>query len=174
MRRTMSVLLALGLLVGLPAPANARKPVPPPGPEPLIGLTCEQWAVENPQFANVGDAEDDFEVTLDADHPAACYDVVSQAGTWQISVDAESAAYLHVQLKDSVPGDFCYRESFGKKANPIPGSLTVEMPEATIDACTPGEVGLAADEDPALVFMVSYTPDRKATESTVTIHVDLP
>ena len=174
MKRTMSVLLALGFLVALPAPADAKKPVPPPGPEPIIGHTCEQWAVENPQFAQVDDADNDFELILDADHPAACFDVVSQAGTWQIDIDVEPAAFLEVQVKDSIPGDFCYRGSFGKKKNPIPDTIEVEMPAAALDACTPGEVGLVADQDPALVFMVAYTPERRTTGSRVTITVDLP
>jgi hypothetical protein len=171
----MSVLLAVGLLVALPAPANAKKPTPPPGPEPVIGLTCAQWAVEHPQFAQTGDADNDFEMTLDADNPVACYDVVvSQAGTWQITIDAESAASLEVQVKDSIPGDFCYRGSFGKKKNPIPDMIDVEIPAAAIDACTPGEVGLAADQDPALVFVVAYSPERGTTGSEVTISIDLP
>ena len=177
MKKTMSVLLALGFLVTLPASAAARKPASPPGQEPVIGLTCEQRTFENPQLWQIGSAESDFELILDADHPAACFDVVSQEGTWGIGIDAVSVASLQVQLKDSIPGDFCYRESFGKKTNPIPASpwtIDVESPAAAIDACTPGEVGLAADQDPALVFMVSYTPERKTTGSQVTIAVDIP
>ncbi len=80
-------------------------------------------------------------------------------------------------MKDSVPGDICYRGSFGKKKNPIPDSpwtIDVEISAAAIDACTPGEVGLAADQDPALVFAVAYSPERGTTGSKVTIHVDLP
>lgn len=174
MKKTMSVLLVLGFLVTLPASAVAKKPAQPPGQEPMIGLTCEQWAVENPQFAQTGDADNDFELTLDADHPSACFDVVSDGGAWQIVIDAESAASLEVQVKDSIPGDFCYRGSFGKKKNPIPGMIDVEIPAAAIDACTPGEVGLAADQDPALVFLVAYSPERGTTGSQVEITVDLP
>jgi hypothetical protein len=174
MRKTTSVLLALGILLTLPATASAKKPAPPPGPEPMIGLTCEQWAVEHPQFAQIGGADNDFDLILDADHPTACFDVVSREGTWQIAIDAESAASLEVQVKDSIPGDFCYRGSFGKKKNPIPDMIDVEIPAAAIDACTPGEVGLAADQDPALVFVVGYSPERGTTGSSVTIAVDLP
>lgn len=174
MRKTTSVILALGILMTLQAPVSAKKPVPPPGPEPMIGLTCEQWAVEHPQFAQIGGADNDFELVLDADQPSACIDVASLQGTWRIAIDAESAASLEVQVKDSVPGDFCYRGSFGKKKNPIPDMIDVEIPAAAIDACTPGEVGLAADQDPALVFAVGYSPERGTTGSKVTIHVDLP
>lgn len=177
MRKTTSVILALGILMTLQAPVSAKKPVPPPGPEPMIGLTCEQWAVEHPQFAQIGGADNDFELVLDADQPSACIDVASLQGTWRIAIDAESAASLEVQVKDSMPGDFCYRGSFGKKKNPIPDSpwmIDVEIPAAAIDGCTPGEVGLAADQDPALVFAVAYSPERGTTGSKVTIHVDLP
>lgn len=174
MRKTTSVILALGILMTLQAPVSAKKPVPPPGPEPMIGLTCEQWAVEHPQFAQIGGADNDFELVLDADQPSACIDVASLQGTWRIAIDAESAASLEVQVKDSIPGDFCYRGSFGKKKNPIPDMIDVEIPAAAIDACTPGEVGLAADQDPALVFAVAYSPERGTTGSKVTIHVDLP
>ncbi len=173
MRKTTSVLLALGILVTLQAPVSAKKPVPPPGPEPVIGLTCEKRTFEDPDLWQIG-SEVDFPLTLDADHPAACFDVISGEGTWQLDIDAESAAYLQVQVKDSVPGDFCYRENFGKKTNPIPDTIDVWIPAAAIDACTAGEVGLAADQDPALVFMVSYTPERKTTGSHVTISVELP
>lgn len=174
MKRTMSVFLALGLLVALPAPVSAKRPAPPPGPEPVIGRTCEQWAVEHPQFAQIGGADNDFVLILDADQPSACIDVASLQGTWRIAIDAVSASSLEVQVKDSVPGDICYRGSFGKKKNPIPDMIDVEIPAAAIDACTPGEVGLAADQDPALVFAVAYSPERGTTGSKVTIHVDLP
>lgn len=178
MRKTTSVILALGILMTLQAPVSAKKPVPPPGPEPMIGLRCDdERTIEHPELWQFrpGDTNEDFEVILDADHPAACFDVVvSQKGTWQITLDAESAASLEVQVKDSMPGDFCYRGSFGKKKNPIPDMIDVEIPAAAIDGCTPGEVGLAADQDPALVFAVAYSPERGTTGSKVTIHVDLP
>ncbi|MDF1595583.1 MAG: hypothetical protein P1T08_05745 [Acidimicrobiia bacterium] len=180
MKKTMSVLLALGILVTVPASASAKKPVPPPGPEPMIGLTCEEWTFD-PELLQIDSVEDDFDLVLGFDPvlgednpPAACVDVVSLPGTWRIRIDAVSAASLQVHVKDSVPGDFCYRESFGKKTNPIPDTIDVETPAAAIDACTDGEVGLAADQDAALVFMVAYTPERKTTGSKVTIKVDLP
>ena len=81
---------------------------------------------------------------------------------------------LQVQIKDSVPGDFCFREGYGGKKNPIPETIGVSVPEATIDACTPGEIGLAADQDPALVFMVSFAPERRASAPSVTLDVTLP
>ncbi len=174
MRKTTSVLLALGLLVTLQAPVNAKKPTPPAGPVPVIGDTCGERTFEDSDLWQIGSADDDFVLILDAAHPAACIDVASLQGTWRIRIDAVSEASLEVQVKDSIPGDFCYRGSFGKKKNPIPDMIDVEIPAAAIDACTPDEVGLAADQDPALVFVVAYSPERGTTGSQVTISVDLP
>ena len=176
MKKLVMILIVLGMLMALPATAGAKKP--PPGQEPFPGLTCQAWfKSHDDSLFQVGVENNDFSLTLDSDTPAACFDVDSQAGDWEISLETIKVASLQMQIKDSVPGDFCFREGWGKKKNPIPDSpwsINVRIPEATIDACTPGEVGLAADQDPKLVFMVSYTPERKTTDSEVTIHVDLP
>ncbi len=177
MRRLLALTSVAVLTLTLAVPAGAAKPPKdPPGQNPLPGVTCGEAEFEDPGLYTIGSASDDFTVILTPSRPASCMDVTSNAGDWKISLTTVGAAYLEVQIKDSVPGDFCYREGFGKKKNPIPESpWSIEgLPAAAIDACTPGEVGLATDEDPALVFMVAYAPERNASTSGVTFFVDLP
>ncbi len=163
------------LTLSLAVPGLAKPDKTPPGQEPLEGLTCSEWEFDEPTLWTVGTA-DTFPVELTADKPAACLDVDSAAGNWIIDITAVEAAGLQVQIKDSVPGDFCFREQYGGKKNPIPGRIVVtDVPKAGVDACTPGEVGLAADQHPALVFMVSFAPERRSNEPpSVTIDVTLP
>ena len=176
MRKLLALASISVLTLTLAVPGLARPDKTPPGQEPPKGLTCADWEFDDPTLWTVGSASDDFSVPLTPEKPAACFDVSSAEGEWIIDiVEAVDVAGLQVQIKDSVPGDFCFREGYGGKKNPIPNEpIEVWVPAAGIDACTPGEVGLAADQDPQLVFMVSFAPERGASTPSVTIEVDLP
>ncbi|HSR44728.1 MAG TPA: hypothetical protein VLT15_05780 [Acidimicrobiia bacterium] len=65
MGRTLSVCPALGL------------------PAPTIGYACEQH-LKIPEVRQIDYVDDAFEPKLDADHPAAQFDVDSQAGAWLV------------------------------------------------------------------------------------------
>lgn len=185
MRKLLALASVSVLTFSLAVPGVARPDKNPPGQEPLEGLTCQE-RLELDQFDEsdlwtVGSASGDFFVKLDVDEGSpetqvACFDVSSAEGDWIIDiVEAVDVAGLQVQIKDSVPGDFCFREGYGGKKNPIPNEpIEVWVPAAGIDACTPGEVGLAADGHEDLVFMVSFAPERGASTPSVTIEVDLP
>lgn len=185
MRKLLALASISVLTLTLAVPGLAAKPdKTPPGQEPPAGLTCADWEFDDPTLWTVGSASDDFSVKLDVDEGSpetqvACFDVSSAEGDWIIDiVEAVDVAGLQVHIKDSQPGDFCFREGYGGKKNPIPSPIepivVTDVPAADIDACTPGEVGLAADGHEDLVFMVAFTPERGASTPSVTIEVDLP
>lgn len=176
MRKLIVLASAAVMTLSLAVPGLAKPDKTPPGQEPPPGATCSDRVFEDPALWQATSASDDFSVTLTAEQPAACVDVTSVAGDWAIHIDALEAAGLEVQIKDSVPGDFCFREGYGGRKHPIPQDIAVwDVPAAAVDACTPGEVGLAADQDPALVFMVSFAPDRRPElPPSVRLDVALP
>ncbi len=181
MRRLLALTSVAVLTLTLAVPAGAAKPPKdPPGQEPLEGLKCLEWEFDDPTLwtvGSIGSGVSEFLVKLTAANPAACFDVSSGEGEWVVDIVAVEAAGLQVQIKDSVPGDFCFREGYGGRKNPIPEQIVVSVPAADrFDACTPeGEVGLAADQAQELVFMVALSPEKRASSPpSVTVSVDLP
>ena len=179
MKKLMIILVALGLLMALPAAAGAKKPPAPPGQEPYPGETCAERTFDDPWY--IGTADDDFTVTLytnsddlDSDLRAACIDVTSLEGVWEFDIDAVGVASFNMQIKDSVPGDMCWRDAWSKtKKTDLPEALSTPwvIPEATFNAC-PGDD--FTDESESLVFAVGYSPERRAESSSLTIRVNLP
>jgi len=165
MKRLSIVLLALAtaLLVAIPASAKKGGTPGPPDREPLAGTTCESpwWD---------GDIKvDDFEIILDAGHPDACIDVLTEfAGQWKVTVRDLAGDGLRSLLlvpRDAVaPGDSCGGERRRNAAVyddwtlphpddprewlPRDASGVPIIPAATVNAC-PGDdeagIGLFAE-----------------------------
>ena len=176
MRRLVIMLIAVGLLMAFPGAAGAKKPPAPPGQDPYPGETCAERTFDDPAMWYIGTANDDFTLTLppDSDLRVACIDVTSLEGVWTFEIDAVGVASFTMQIKDSVPGDICWRDAWSStKKTDLPESLTTPglMPAATFNAC-PGDD--FTDESEPLVFMVGYSPEKRAETSSLTIHVNLP
>ena len=189
MKKLIMMLVVMALLMAFPVAAVAKKPAQPPGQEPFPGLTCQAWFESHDETLwQVGIPDDfpveegDFRVTLTPAQPAACIDVTSAvAGVWNFEIDAVKVASFNMQIKDSVPGDMCWRDAWSNKKASLPDLLsTPEIPIATINAC-PGDDftdGGYAEPEPSidhpLVFGVAYSPERRAGGSSLTITVTLP
>ena len=176
MKKLLMMLAVMALLMAFPAAAGAKKP--PPGQEPFPGSMCAEHTFDDPSLWYVGTEGQDFELTLppEPDSPvrAACIDVSSFEGEWNFEIEAADVASFNMQIKDSVPGDMCWRDSWSStKKTDLPDSLSTPevVPAATFNAC-PGDD--FTDESEPLVFMVGYSPDRRAETSSLTIKVNLP
>ena len=100
--------------------------------------------------------------------------MTSLEGEWNFLIEAAGVASFNMQIKDSVPGDMCWRDYWSKtKKTDLPGSLSTPwvIPEATFNAC-PGDD--FTDDAESLVFGVGYSPERRAEKSSLTITVTLP
>ena len=100
--------------------------------------------------------------------------MTSLEGVWNFKIEAAEVASFNMQIKDSVPGDMCWRDAWTEtKKTYLPDSVSTPeaIPVATFDAC-PGDD--FTDDAESLVFMVAYTPTRGTTENSLTVCVDLP
>jgi hypothetical protein len=158
---TMLLVVAMALVMALPAgakPDKPDKPGKPPPDEPLAGLTCEE---ANPPPMSAGrttkvciDENDEncgtFTLTLEPKFDT-CIDVMSVAGDWEIKViDMGSANEISLAVQDSVaPGDACWGGCAGEEIVTSTGETYFHWTEAsTVDAC-----GIDfGDEDERLTF----------------------
>jgi hypothetical protein len=188
MKRFWTVLLvvAVALVMALPAgakPDKPDKPGKPPPDEPLIGLTCDQAAAEyrfdhvNPDWNS---AMTEFTVVLGV-RESACVDVTSAVeGDWTIEVAWGTALAVSLGVQDSVaPGDACWGGCAGGGVitRPEPGELEgpyrFRTPASTLNAC---DFDLKdpdfEDGDEALTFDASASykgPAKAAVPATITV-----
>ena len=148
LRRVLILVVVMALPLALMATAAAKKPdcsLDPTHPScgedpsddvPMGGTVCDP--AEYPNGIN-GVQTNDFTFTLEvaSDSTFACVDVLSAAGEWKFTVTASRARSLLLVGRDSIaPGDACDALSFRRDA--IPGSHSLVMPAATINACGTG------------------------------------
>jgi hypothetical protein len=169
MRRTWIISLAVVMTLMMALPAGAKKPDKPPGqPEPINGMSCLEWFGESTPVA-----WEDNTFTLSKTHSDwTCVDLADvPAGTWTVGVVVGDAREVTVQLRSSVPGDWCWVES-----TRVDAVFTFpNTPASEPNACPIGGAGgeTIPDEDPALAFTVLYT-GKKTLSDPVEITVTLP
>jgi hypothetical protein len=193
MRKTWILLAIVAMIAGLLAAPGTALAKPGNGnghDKENTGYTCADYKAmyesDNDSFS-VGtvDAtppgELKFEVDLGAGE-TACWDVTgTRAGDWTITAEANEAyvANIALQIKDSVPGDLCYRNN-SWISDEILGStyVTVGVPEAIENACTDDDPFTFSDDAPSLVFLAASSDTGKGKKSktvgTVAITVELP
>lgn len=165
---TVFVLAMVVLVIGA-VPAAAKRGGgnggPPGGgePEPIVGQTCEEYYGAATPVTPV----DDHTFVLTMTSPGyPCVDVEAPAGTWVVAVDVGSAREVSVQLRSSVPGDWCWSEHVRSDT-----TLYLDAPASTPNACLIPGAGEESIEDAAdpLAFTVYVAGKRLKTPVVVTV-----
>ena len=190
MRKTCILAAVVAMVAALLAvPGTALAKSDKAGPKKSTGYTCAQfktlYAPGDDSFLVGAANAATFEVEL-ASGETVCWDVSgTAAGHWTITAapDGDSAVYVRniaLQIKDSIPGDLCYREDYWVHETLLETSFstTVLIPEATKNACTDGDRLSFSDDADSLVFLAAASdtgPGKKSPAvGTVTITVTLP
>jgi len=167
-RLSVSIVMGLALVLSVSGPASGgpdcdRVPNNPlcqePGPLPdhPDGGTCE--ASGDPWIA----ATDAFTVTL-ADK-LTCVDwTTTKAATWKITATLNGAKSFNAHIRDSHPGDFCWRADGSFEETVIP-----PLPIAGIDACGTEYTDLADPAEAAIPYALSLFYKGKSSGVVVTV-----
>lgn len=154
MRRVLAIFTALAVVLALATPASAKRDKPPK--PPTEGQTCQQS----------GDAETgDLDLVMSAAMSEACIDWIPTPGTWQVVVTTGTARSVAFNVKDSVPGDYCFdytRTSEG-------GTWTFVLSQVNgswMDAC--GDIFSDSNEPLAFQVFSQWKGRQSGEPATVT------
>lgn len=191
MKRLVTLLVILGLLMAFPAGAAAEKPPAPPGPPggdngPMAGTECVDTA--NPDLAY--QVSDDFVLTAGGEIEYVCIDVSDViAGDWDVTVDVTgSLRELLVVVRDSVaPGDACAVAHYRRNTlpdSPFPFTLPFTLPVNAADrvnSCGIGWAEMVGDDyyataEPDIPSPLAFMMFIKGGDSTtkLDVRVDYP
>ena len=169
MRRYPVLLITLLMMTLLTVPASAKKGGGGNGPpDPIVGMTCAEMNGESTPVEWIG--EKTFTVALTS-RDGACVDIDDVgAGDWTVAVEVGSARAVTVQLRSSVPGDWCWSAS-----TQVDTQGEFSSPASTENACPNGGAGGESipDDNSALAFTAFYTGGKKLTSQPI-VTVTLP
>lgn len=167
--------IALALLLTVTGPAAGGPDVdcelkpnhpycqaPGPLPDHPDGATCE--ASGDPWIA----ATDGFTATLT--DKLTCVDwTTTKEAVWTISVELNGARTFNAHIRDSHPGDFCWRSDASFES-----TVTSVLPIAAIDACGTEYPDLADPPEDAVPYALSLFYKGKTSGVVVTVAEVLP
>lgn len=171
--RTLTVILVAMTALAMAATALAKPPEGKGKPEPSIeGMTCaEYFGSANPGPEVYTENLDGFTLTI-SEKGVTCVDVINELpGTWTVDVTVGSAREVTVQLRSSVPGDWCWVESTKEDQT----FTFTNTPASDPGACPIGgaDGDPITDNDEPLAFTAYYT-GGKMLKTPVVITVTLP
>lgn len=168
MKRMLILVVVVGLLMAFPGVASAAK-----GGKPItVGKTCAEL-VANGAVWNPG-SFDGFSYTATV---PACIDIGNvPPGDWTVSWtitegDRGSVEGLLFMIKDSMPGDTCWREEVLSPAL-LGGTTAMDIPPSGADACGTGFA--EAQEPEPLAFVAMYDMKRAKGDWVMTVKVTPP
>ncbi len=168
MRHHKTWISTLAMVVAL-AMASTAMAAPPAGkgkPDPVDGQTCAEYFETAYQ-----PVAEDFTLTI-TEKGTTCVDVFEvPAGTWTVDVSMGSAREVTVQLRSSVPGDWCWVEHTKQDA-----SFSLASPKSEAGACPNGGAGgdPIPDDHDALAFTVVISSKKVDPNDPVVVSVTLP